>query len=94
MSHYLFCLTNGQEVAQVALLMVSQARAKNKLQPRDNPYRWLPMTNRQFASVQFREPGVCRGCGCTDEDCSGCVERTGQACHWVEKDLCSACVTT
>jgi ParB/RepB/Spo0J family partition protein len=35
---------------------------------------------------------TCRVCGCTDADCSGCIERTGQACHWVEVDLCSACV--
>lgn len=35
---------------------------------------------------------TCRVCGCTDDDCSGCVERTGEPCHWVEPDLCSACV--
>lgn len=35
---------------------------------------------------------ACRQCGCTDMDCSGCVERTGEACFWVEWDLCSACV--
>jgi hypothetical protein len=34
----------------------------------------------------------CRVCGCTEEDCSGCVERTGQPCWWAEPDLCSACV--
>lgn len=33
----------------------------------------------------------CRVCGCTDDDCSGCVERSGEPCHWVEPDLCSAC---
>lgn len=35
--------------------------------------------------------GTCRACSCTDDDCSGCVERTGSPCHWVEADLCSAC---
>lgn len=35
---------------------------------------------------------MCRVCGCTDLDCRQCVERTGAACHWVEADLCSACV--
>lgn len=35
----------------------------------------------------------CRGCGCTDEDCSSCIERTGQPCWWVEPDLCSTCNT-
>jgi hypothetical protein len=37
-------------------------------------------------------PRRCRVCGCTDEDCTRCVIRTGRACHWVEPDLCSACV--
>ncbi len=37
--------------------------------------------------------GVCRTCGCTDEDCSGCIERTGEPCYWVDAThtLCSAC---
>ncbi|MEN6421290.1 MAG: hypothetical protein ABFD76_05025 [Smithella sp.] len=34
----------------------------------------------------------CRVCGCTDDDCSQCIERTGKPCYWVEDDLCSACV--
>jgi hypothetical protein len=34
----------------------------------------------------------CRVCGCTDENCSRCIEKTGNPCHWVEPDLCSACV--
>lgn len=33
----------------------------------------------------------CRICGCTDDDCSGCIARTGRPCHWVERNLCSAC---
>jgi hypothetical protein len=35
---------------------------------------------------------TCRACGCTDDDCSGCIARTGEPCHWVEADLCSACL--
>ena len=38
------------------------------------------------------DEAVCRKCGCFDSDCSGCVERTGEPCYWVEPDLCSACV--
>lgn len=34
----------------------------------------------------------CRVCGCTDDDCSGCIERTGERCYWVSENLCSACV--
>jgi hypothetical protein len=33
----------------------------------------------------------CRVCGCTDDDCRQCIEKTGHPCHWVEEDLCSAC---
>jgi hypothetical protein len=36
---------------------------------------------------------TCRKCGCTDSDCSGCVQRTGQPCYWVAADLCSACMS-
>lgn len=35
--------------------------------------------------------GVCRKCGCTDDDCRQCIEKTGEPCSWVEPDLCSAC---
>jgi ParB/RepB/Spo0J family partition protein len=37
---------------------------------------------------------TCRVCGCTDDDCSQCIEKTGERCHWVEEDLCSACAGT
>lgn len=39
-----------------------------------------------------RVVNVCRECGCTELDCSVCIEKTGQPCYWVEPDLCSACV--
>lgn len=38
---------------------------------------------------EFRQ---CRVCGCTENDCQQCIEKTGSPCHWVEDDLCSACV--
>lgn len=34
----------------------------------------------------------CRVCGCTEEDCSGCIARTGEPCRWAAPELCSACV--
>jgi hypothetical protein len=43
------------------------------------------------AAVEKRTVGVCRVCGCTDDDCRQCIEKTGVPCHWVEPDLCSAC---
>lgn len=44
--------------------------------------------NSVAAASQVR---ACRVCGCTDEDCLGCIARTGAPCTWVEEDLCSAC---
>jgi Protein of unknown function (DUF3102) len=37
------------------------------------------------------EPQACRVCGCTEDDCRGCIEKTGEPCWWVEPGLCSAC---
>ena len=34
----------------------------------------------------------CRECGCTDLDCSQCIEKTGSPCYWIRDDLCSACL--
>lgn len=35
----------------------------------------------------------CLICGCTDNNCSQCVEKTGEPCYWIDnnKNLCSAC---
>lgn len=36
--------------------------------------------------------GVCRGCGCTDDN--ACLDpATGEACHWIAPNLCSACAS-
>jgi hypothetical protein len=37
--------------------------------------------------------GVCRICGCTDEDCRSCIEATGEPCSWADDThtLCSRC---
>ncbi len=35
-------------------------------------------------------PQICRDCGCTFS--RACIDVTGQPCHWVEPDRCSACV--
>lgn len=33
----------------------------------------------------------CRVCGCTNKNCKQCIKKLGNACYWVEADLCSAC---
>lgn len=72
--------------------------------PKDEPTRsaWLfgfgvavrtadPATAPTPAAPSVVIGGVCRACGCTNDDCSQCVAKTGVPCHWVEPDLCSAC---
>ncbi|MGI0106717.1 hypothetical protein [Salinimicrobium sp. WS361] len=34
---------------------------------------------------------TCHQCGCTDDNCLQCMEKTGEPCHWVAENLCSAC---
>jgi hypothetical protein len=36
---------------------------------------------------------TCKECGCTDDDCRQCIERTGHPCTWANDtfDLCTAC---
>lgn len=38
--------------------------------------------------------GKCRVCGCVEENCRKCIERTGVPCSWTseKQDLCSACL--
>lgn len=38
--------------------------------------------------------GRCRLCGCVEENCARCIERTGLPCSWASpaKDLCTACL--
>lgn len=44
------------------------------------------------------EENKCRICGCTEEDCSQCIDATGEPCTWVPElanddgPLCSSCV--
>jgi len=45
---------------------------------------WMPLPGMPESEHQ-----VCRVCGCTDTN--ACVTGSGEPCHWVEKDLCSAC---
>jgi len=37
--------------------------------------------------------GTCRVCGCTEEDCEECIEKTGEPCSWATPamDLCTRC---
>jgi hypothetical protein len=54
------------------------------------PWIAFVYTNESFDD-EFSSAGTCRVCGCTDDNCRQCIEKTGGPCHWVEDDLCSAC---
>lgn len=41
-----------------------------------------------------RAKGLCRICGCSEDNCSQCIQRTGRPCSWVAENLCSACKET
>ena len=40
------------------------------------------------------ENNTCNICGCTDNDCTECIKKTGKPCFWLnsEKTICSACL--
>ncbi len=33
----------------------------------------------------------CKKCGCTDNNCTQCIEVQGKPCYWITNDLCSRC---
>lgn len=69
--------------------------AKYAKRPRHNRIRQLAIAGALIAAEIDRLTALdggraCRVCGCT-EHCA-CVSESGEACHWVEHDLCSVCV--
>ncbi|WZL88294.1 hypothetical protein VS868_11875 [Salinimicrobium sp. 3283s] len=50
-----------------------------------------PIPQELLDSFPEKEVRRCHQCGCTDDDCRQCIDRTGEPCHWVAEDLCSAC---
>ncbi len=49
------------------------------------------MSNEKTTGRSITALRTCRECGCTEDNCSQCIEATGEPCHWVEVDLCSRC---
>lgn len=54
------------------------------------PAAWVALVA-LWLTTHPEPPATCRGCGCTDHDCSACVAATGGPCWWIEDDLCSRC---
>lgn len=60
--------------------------------PGMEPFRWKKTALQlAVAAAGYHGERECHLCGCTDEDCRGCVEETGIKCDWVAENLCSAC---
>lgn len=55
-------------------------------------FEFAPLT--KVDRVAADDSAKCRVCGCTDDDCRQCIEKSGEPCYWVEPDLCSACVAS
>lgn len=53
--------------------------------------RRRPPETEQVSSLSAAAIRRCQVCGCTDDDCLDCIQRTGEPCRWVALDLCSAC---
>lgn len=55
------------------------------------------LTDPEMAPNGWSGQPWCRECGCSENDCSECIERRGFPCAWVEPstvlaNLCTACV--
>jgi hypothetical protein len=46
------------------------------------------------SSILAHAEGVCVFCGCTEENCQQCIDRTGAPCFWANaaRTFCSACL--
>lgn len=51
------------------------------------------LTREHPTREDVEEFGACRICGCTDDNCVGCIEITGAPCSWAneKQDVCTAC---
>lgn len=93
----------GREARSIGSSAMGDGSTRPRLEARPEPSRSAAPPglsrhgNDQAVTSPFRAHfrasrlRTCRGCGCTDDDCSGCIRRTGYPCWWVEADLCSAC---
>jgi hypothetical protein len=83
-------ITQMEGAAFCQVLTSAQSQRVNVL--RLSTHRTLSEALLEMVRLTKAQPQqACRVCGCTEDDCSGCVERTGERCFWVAPDLCSAC---
>ena len=62
---------------------------KRQAPKRSRPRRKLARKHK--AIVQLNHSTKCKHCGCTEMNCSQCIEAQGFACWWVSLNVCSRC---
>lgn len=72
---------------------------KPKPAPKKKAVAKKKATKKKAAPAKSKKPaaskaGKCRVCGCTEADCSECIEETGHPCAWADdtKTICTRCV--
>ena len=73
----------------------AEGEAKKELLERERAPKAKPKKGARVGALPALSDDAqrkCRVCACTEENCQGCVERTGAPCKWAEPDLCTACV--
>lgn len=86
--------TDEREIVQIQLVVTR--RKEDFIDKPDNEGQQIEEIGEilnELESQIFEEGSVrtCRVCGCTDTDCSQCIEKDGHPCWWIEDDLCSSC---
>ncbi|RYG48265.1 MAG: TraR/DksA family transcriptional regulator, partial [Chitinophagaceae bacterium] len=81
---YGICAETGQMIDKARLRAVPHATLCIEAKRQQGKEEAQPVSK----NIKVRS---CRVCGCTEDNCQKCVEKTGHPCHWVAKDLCSAC---
>jgi hypothetical protein len=79
-------------IAKILTLEITPEQYLNNCSPTELKEMSI-LLQRHFYQSKMNS-AVCRICGCTDDDCSQCIEKTGEPCYWQEPDLCSACAST
>jgi len=73
---------------------IEDTEEREGLSPEDQAQAtWIAFayTNESFDNEFAGKTRHCRVCGCADDNGQPCIEATGEARHWKEEDLCSAC---
>lgn len=97
---YGICRVTGKLIDKARLLAVPHATLSIEAKRESDPPAPADLSTKKSSKKKkptiketpIDPPQKCRVCGCTEDNCAQCIEKTGGPCHWIEPDLCSACV--